>query len=97
MSETTCICGAVDDPEKGQGHNHGATKGMDFGRALFWLKKEQTVRRAAWGAGMMIVARPATDAIGAYFVATYAGQVPEAKVNWMPQSEDLFAEDWELV
>ncbi len=99
--ESTCICGVIDDPEKGQWHHHHhPTVGMTFSRALFWLKKGQKVRRSSWGPALGSVFLSNTQPI---FCMKWPESTPsnvshpELVENYPMLHTDLLAEDWELV
>lgn len=67
--------------------------GRDFGQALVWLRQGERVRRAAWRrAYRYLVRRPDDQGDGLYLVEP---RMDDAR--WVGDSEDLLAQDYELV
>ncbi|KQP33855.1 hypothetical protein ASF49_08290 [Methylobacterium sp. Leaf104] len=67
--------------------------GRDFGQALTWLRQGERVRRAAWRrAYRYLVRRPDDQGDGIYLVEP---RLDDAR--WVGDSEDLLAQDYELV
>lgn len=86
----------------------GATKGVDFGCALFWLKREKRVTRAGWnGKGMWLLFVPEDY----WNTSVGPSNVPKAHrlpwiglktadggfVPWQASQTDMLAMDWEMV
>nr|WP_306292000.1 DUF2829 domain-containing protein [Bacillus sonorensis] len=88
-----------------------ATKGMEFGTALFLLKKGYKVARRGWnGKGMFLYYVPAnsypaqTEAAKEHFgdMVDYGAYIAMKTaqgnvVPWLASQTDVLAEDWEII
>ena len=92
-------------PELNQLLDFLANSPIDFGNALFALKKNQKVARTGWnGKGMWIKLTPANQYITGQGETVYNNAHIDMKtatgemcIGWVASQSDMLAEDWVII